>query len=259
MAATRDRRTWNDVQLREAVAGNRSWRAVARSLGLKATSAGVIRTLKRHADRLGLDATHFTGQRRWSDGQLRAVVLGSSCWADVLAGLGVIDNGENRVRVKGHAVRLGLDYTHLKKLDRSATPAEVFDEPTRPESLRYAASAVAMAWFSLRGCAVALPVEPQEYDLLVTTAKGVQRVQVKSCASRNGHGRWNVGIGRRPYALDKSAGKMPYDPDSLDLFFVLLGDGSIYIIPSSVVAGRVAIDAETYSPYRVGDASSLMR
>jgi hypothetical protein len=52
---------------------------------------------------------------------------------------------------------------------------------------------------------------------------------------------------------------MPYDPDSLDLFFIVLGDGSIFVIPGSVLAGRVGIDAETYSPYRVGDASSLMR
>ncbi|MEI8412017.1 group I intron-associated PD-(D/E)XK endonuclease [Kribbella sp. CCNWLY201] len=259
MAATKDRRTWNDAQLRQAVADNQSWRAVARALGLKATSAGVIRTIKRHADRLGLNATHFTGQRRWSDGQLRSVLLGSSCWAEVLTGLGVIDNGENRVRVKGHAVRLGLDCTHLTKLERPETPVDVFNEPMRPEMLRYAASAVAMAWFSLRGCAVALPVEPQEYDLLVTTTKGIQRVQVKTSASRNGKGRWQVGIGWRPYVLDKTAGKMPYDPDSLDLFFIVLGDGSIYVIPSSVVAGRVAIDPENYTPYRVGDASSLLR
>ncbi len=259
MAATRDKRTWNDAQLRQAVADSQSWRAVARALGLKATSAGVIRTMKRHADRLGLDTLHFTGQRRWSDSQLRQVMLGATCWADVLTGLGVIDNGENRVRVKGHAARLGLDCTHLKTPQASLTSGEVFDQPFRPEMLRYAASAVATAWFSLRGCAVALPTEPQEYDLLVTTAKGIQRVQVKTCGSRNGKGRWNVGVGRRPYVLDKSAGKMPYDPDSLDLFFIVLGDGSIYVIPSAVLAGRVAIDAGNYASYRVGDASSLLR
>jgi hypothetical protein len=259
MKTTGDRRTWTDAQLRQAVADSPSWRAVARALGLKGTSAGVIRTVKRHAARLGLDTSHFTGQRRWSDQRLREAVVGSSCWADVLAGLGVIDNGENRVRVKGHAIRLGLDCTHLKKLELPATPDDVFSEPFRPETLRTAASALAMAWFTLRGCAVALPVEPEPYDLLVTTSKGIQRVQVKTCASRNGKGYWNVGVGRRPYVLDKSAGKMPYDPDSIDLFFILLGDGSIYVIPGSVLAGRVGISAESYTPYRVGDASSLLR
>jgi hypothetical protein len=102
-------------------------------------------------------------------------------------------------------------------------------------------------------------MEPEVYDFLVTTKKGVQRVQVKSSerAGRDGH--WDVGIGRRPYVLDKTARKMPYDPDDIDLFFILLGDGSIYLIPSSVLAGRIRIYVDTYAPYRVGDASSLMR
>ena len=185
-------------------------------------------------------------------------MLGSTCWADVLAGLGVIDNGENRIRVKGHAARLGLDCTHLRTPQDPLTAGEVFNQPFRPETLRTAAPALAMAWFALHGCAVALPVEPQEYDLLVTTSKGIQRVQVKSCSSRTSKGHWLVGVGRRPYVLDKSASKMPYDPDTLDLFFIVLGDGSIYVIPSSVLAGRVGISAENYTPYRVGDASSLL-
>jgi hypothetical protein len=259
MNTTGDTRTWNDEQLRVAVEGNHSWRAVACALGLKGTSAGVVRTIKRHASRLELDTSHFTGQRRWSDTKLRQVMLGATCWADVLTGLGVVDNAENRVRVKGHSARLRLDTTHLKTPHAPPTGGDQFAQSFRPEMLRYAASAVAMAWFSLRGCAVALPTEPQEYDLLVTTAKGIQRVQVKTCAARDSKGRWQVGVGRRPYVLDKSAGKMPYDPDSLDLFFILLGDGSIYLIPSHVLAGRVGIDAAAYAPYRVGDASSLMR
>ncbi|HEY9337938.1 MAG TPA: group I intron-associated PD-(D/E)XK endonuclease, partial [Kribbella sp.] len=135
----------------------------------------------------------------------------------------------------------------------------IFDEPVRPEMLRYSAAAVAMAWFTLRGCAVALPIEPQEYDLLVTTPDGVQRVQVKSCAAPTKRGYWHVGIGRRPYVLDKTAGKVPYDPDSIDLFFIVLGDGSIYVIPNAVLAGRTSISAANYTPYRVGDASSLLR
>ncbi|WP_327635047.1 group I intron-associated PD-(D/E)XK endonuclease [Kribbella sp. NBC_00482] len=259
MTTPGDRRTWNDEELREAVRTSRSWRAAARALGLKGTSAGTVRTLKRHASRLELDTSHFTGQRRWSDQQLREAVTMASRWADVLAGLGVIDNGENRVRIKAHAIRLGLECAHLKSAQPQPTsPDEVFDEPVRPEMLRYSAAALAMAWLTLRGCAVALPIEPQAYDLLVTTSKGIQRVQVKSCASRNRRGYWDVGIGRRPYTLDKSAGKMPYDPESIDLFFIVLGDGSIYVIPSSVLAGRKSISAESYLAYRVGDASSLL-
>ncbi|WP_344195006.1 group I intron-associated PD-(D/E)XK endonuclease [Kribbella karoonensis] len=250
------RRTWTDAQLVEAVESCPSWRAVARALGLKNTSTGAIR---RHAARLELDTSHFTGQRRWSDQRLREAVAAASCWADVLVDLGIVDNGAERVRVKGHAVRLGLDCRHLKSPLAQPAPIEIFDEPVRPEMLRYSAAALAMAWFTLRGCAVALPVEPQEYDLLVTTSEGIQRVQVKSCAARNKRGYWHVGIGRRPYVLDKTAGKLPYDPESIDLFFIVLGDGSIYVIPSAILAGRTSISADSYAPYRVGDASSLLR
>lgn len=254
-----DRRNWTDDDLQSAIKDSHSWRGVARALGLKGTSAGSIRVLKRHAERLGLDSAHFTGQRPWSDAQLRAAVPAATCWADVLSALGILDNGTARTSVKGHAVRLGLDFTHFERPRDPVADGELFDRPVQLTTLRYAASAVAMAWFTLRGCAVALPVEPQEYDLLVTTAKGVQRVQVKTCSARNGRGYWGVGIGRRPYTLDKTASKMPYDPDTIDLFFVLLGDGSIYVIPTSVVAGRKSISAESYAPYRVGDASSLLQ
>jgi hypothetical protein len=106
---------------------------------------------------------------------------------------------------------------------------------------------------------VALPIEPQTSDLLVTTSKGIQRVQVKSSSAPSGKGYWQVGIGRRPYVLDKTASRMPYDPEDIDLFFIVLGDGSIYIIPSSVLAGRVGISPKNYAEYRVGDASSLLR
>ncbi|MGW5188794.1 hypothetical protein ACWEOO_06035 [Kribbella sp. NPDC004138] len=254
-----DRRTWNDDDLRQAAAENHSWRGVARALGLKGTSAGTVRSLKKHAERLALDTAHFTGQRQWSDRKLREVMRDATCWADVIAGLGVSDGAESRVRIKGHAVRLGLDCSKLRPSPSSQPTTEPFQLTLRPEMLRAAAPALAMAWFTLHGCAVALPMEPEVYDLLVTTTDGIQRVQVKSCASRNGRGYWDVGIGRRPYVLDKTAGKMPYDPDTIDLFFIVLGDGSIYVIPSSVLAGRVSISAESYTPYRVGDASSLLR
>jgi hypothetical protein len=259
MKTSGERRTWTDMELRQAVVDSKSWRAVAGALGLKGTSAGTVRSLKRHAVRLELDTAHFTGQRRWTDRELRAVMREATCWADVFAGLGIGDSPDTRIRIKGHAVRLGLDCAALRPSEARSLQGEVFDQPVRPEMLRVAAPAVAMAWFTLRGCAVALPVEPQVYDLLVTTEKGIERVQVKSCARPLSSGRWQVEIGRRPYVLDKSASKMPYDPDDLDLFFILLGDGSIYVIPSSVLGGLVRIYAETYAPYRVGNASGLLR
>jgi hypothetical protein len=175
-----------------------------------------------------------------------------------LFGLDVIDNAESRVRVRGHAARLGLDIGHLRAPLVPVASGEAFAGLVQPSMVRVAAPAIAMAWFTLRGCAVALPIEPQEYDLLVTMPEGIRRIQVKSTTCQLQSGRWQVQVGRRPYTLDKSAGKAPYDPDSLDYFFILTGDGCIYLIPSEALAGRVSIYADSYDSYKVGDASSLL-
>ena len=105
---------------------------------------------------------------------------------------------------------------------------------------------------------MAIPAEPRVYDLLVTFADGIKRVQVKSSVCRTRTGTWQVIVGRRPYSLDKTASVAPYDPDSLDLFFVVDGDGAIYLLPSCVVAGRTRISIRGYAQYLVGDASSLL-
>src|SRR5580658_10105350 len=101
-----DRRIWTDPQLVSAVAKSSSWRGVMRELGLCATSAGSIRIVKRHVARLGLDTSHFTGQRRWSDSQLRRALATSYSWPELLSELGL---AHDRTRIKAHAARLGLD------------------------------------------------------------------------------------------------------------------------------------------------------
>jgi hypothetical protein len=206
-----------------------------------------------------LDSSHFTGQRKWTDVQLRRAVADGSSWSEVIHQLRMFDNGENRVRLKGHAARLGLDVCHLEASPRQQLPTAILDQPPEPAWLRTAAPAIAMAWFGLRGWAVALPIEPQEYDLLVTMPAGVQRVQVKSTTCRSMRNGWQVGVGRRPYNLDKTAGKAPYDPDTVDLFFIVDGDGGIHLIPASVLGGRVGITLDSYAEYRVGDAVSLLK
>src|SRR5580658_4234777 len=101
---------WSDIDLTSAVAESRSWRGVMRELGLCVTSAGSIRIVKRRVATLGLDTSHFTGQRRWSDAQLRRAVASAYSWPELQAELGLIhDSADDRTRVKAHAARLGLD------------------------------------------------------------------------------------------------------------------------------------------------------
>lgn len=208
--------------------------------------------------RLKLDTSHFSGKRSWSDHKLRDAVAAASTWAEVLKLLNVRDISPNRTRLKGHAFRLGLDVAHLDPAPTRPGPSDVGRTSPRRDQLRYAASAIATAWFTLRGFATSTAAESQEYDLLVAMPEGLKRVQVKSTTRRSSNGRWFVRIGRRPYSLDKSASAMPYDPEKIDFFFIVTANGALYLVPPRAVAGRIGVHIENYSEYRVGDASSLL-
>ena len=257
MSSQRRSRRWNDDQLRAAIASARSWRSTARALGLRSNSAGVLRGLKARALELGLDSSHFTSQRRWSDPQLRDAVTNASSWSVVLRRLGLTDNAEARVRVKGHAVRVGLDVSHLAP-SAIECHTELTDITPDAALLSRASEQFASAWFSVRGAVVAKPDHPAAYDLLVAFGGRYQRIQVKTTTWRAEHGSWTVNVSRRPYVLDKTASRQPYDPDELDQFFIIDGDLSVYLIPSHVIAGRTTINVGAYQAFRVGDASSLL-
>jgi hypothetical protein len=123
--------------------------------------------------------------------------------------------------------------------------------------LRDAATSIAASWFSLCGFNVAVPLEPAVYDLLVAMPEGIRRVQVKTttCFGKDG---WTVVVGRRPYSVGNRERLVPYDPESIDWFFIVDGDLTIYLIPSRVIAGRVAILLHTYTKYVVGSAAGLV-
>ena len=238
------------------MAASATWRHVMRTLGLNANSAGAIRIVRRQVERLGLDTSHFRGKRIWSDAQLRRAVIDSQSWDELLTTLSLGPrNGDGRIRVKAHAIRLGPDLSHLENpVGKSPGPADV-----KPDLryLRDAATSLAASWFSLCGLSVALPAEPTVYDLLVVMPEGIKRVQVKTttCYSKDG---WTVVVGRRPYSIGNRERRIPYDPESIDWFFIVHGDLTIYIIPSRVIAGRIAILLHTYTKYVVGNAAGLM-
>ena len=141
-----NKRTWSDSQLAAAVAASRSWRGVMRELGLGVTSAGAIRIVKRHVIRLNLDTSHFRGQRRWSDAQLRRAVAHAYSWRELASELGLAhSDGDVRVRIKAHAMRLGLDLSRLQASDATEVPSSGL----RPDikRLRDSGTAIAAMWF----------------------------------------------------------------------------------------------------------------
>jgi hypothetical protein len=187
---------------------------------------------------------------------LREAVTERRTWDEVLATLGLsAQAGGARTLVKAHALRLGLDVSHLGR------PAHHVADLTELEPnlahLRHAAESLAATWFILCGRNVAFPVEPDTYDLLVDMPQGPKRVQVKTTTFKSKDG-WMVQIGRRPYSIGNNALLVPYDPEIIEFFFIVDGDLDMYLIPSRVIAGRVQILLRTYSGYIVGNAAGLM-
>jgi hypothetical protein len=232
------RKSYDDAALAAAIATSHSWRGVLRSLGLHATSAGAMRTARRHADRLALDYSHFTGQRTWSDAALIRAVAESRSWTQVATALGVA-GGSSYPVLKGHALRLGLDTSHI-----GAPPARSkrsCDPVPDPAYLRRAGSLLAASWFALCGYDVSWPLEPCRYDLLVHVPEKTERVQVKTTTQPSGS---TV----RLAPGDKS---QIYDPDDIDSFFIIGSDLSCYWIPIEVVAGFRGITLAAYTEYRI--------
>jgi hypothetical protein len=125
-------------------------------------------------------------------------------------------------------------------------------------NLRSAAPSLAAAWFMLRRCTVSFPVEPAVFDLLASLPDGVKRVQVKT-STRWNKTSWEVSVGHRPYSEGNRKPQVPYDPDEIDLFFIVDGDLNIYMIPVREIAGRTSIVMRKYQEYRVGNVKEMMQ
>jgi hypothetical protein len=238
-------RQYDDASLAAAIAAAHSWRGVLRELGLQSTSAGSLRAARRHADRLGLDYSHFTGQRKWTDKALADAIEAARSWTQVAALLGV-SGGSSLPALKGHALRLGLDTSHIGS--RSMPESGWTFDPSSA-CLRHAGSLIAAAWFALCGYEVSWPLEPYRYDLLVRSADRTERVQVKTTARRLG----------RVWAVDIAPGGKgaAYDPDDVDSFFVIDAELCCYFIPIAAVAGFGTIGLSAYGEYLVAQSGFI--
>jgi hypothetical protein len=231
--------------------------------GDRSRSAGAVRIVRRRADELGLDHSHFRGKRQWSDAQLRQAVAHCQSWPEVLAQLGLSAKDANLPpHIKSHAARLDLNTSHLNRVGHTGrqpdeAPAQLSELNADLGHLRVAAETLAATWFALRGCDVSLPIGSTAYDLLAGTDDGISRVQVKTTTYASHEG-WVVTVGHHPDTHSKKGQLLAYDPDEIDLFFIVDGDMTMYLIPSRAIAGRVRILLRTYRKYMVGNASGLL-
>lgn len=84
------------------------------------------------------------------------------------------------------------------------------------------------------------------------------RVQVKTTTSATKYG-WEAGVGHHPDTHSKRHGQvLAYSPDEIDLFFIIDGDMTMYLIPSRAIAGRVSILLRTYRKYIIGNVRGFL-
>lgn len=232
-------RSYSDGDLVEALKTSTSWRGVLRALKLTTTSAGSMRSVRAHADRLGLSYSHFRGQRRWSERELVDAVIASDSWAQVATALG-LKGGSATTTLRGHAYRLALDTAHLTTQPR---PRQV-DQDLVPQRalLARAGPLVAASWFELCGIPVSWPLEPTRYDLLVWQRGRADRVQVKTSAHRRGS-TWVVQLATTRKEVHT------YGPEEIECFFIIDGDLNYYLIPLQVVCRLKSVSLSAYQDY----------
>jgi PD-(D/E)XK endonuclease len=256
--SVRNRRTWSDGDLVVAVRNARSWRGVLRNLGLYPD--GPTHVVRREAERLALDVSHFGSGLRCTDAELIAALVKAASWTELLSSLGMRpESRRSKEKVKARAAQLSLSLDHLARPGRvlAREPAALSDLAPQLAHLRDAAQSLAMAWFLLRGLWPANPIEPRPYDLLVDTPTGVKRVQVKTTTSRATSGSWQVRIARHGGGGDRHDRMVPYRADEIDLFVIIDGELMLYLIPLTAVMGRTQICLGPYSEFIVGSATSL--
>ena len=120
----------NDDDLRRAVKAAVSWRGVLRELGYATTNGRTAALLRHRAETLGLDTTHFRGQRSWSDADLRSAIQSAANWGSVMRALGFgTGGGSVLVAVKSRAVQLNIDCSHLHRHHKVPRGEVPFTDP----------------------------------------------------------------------------------------------------------------------------------
>lgn len=132
--------------------------------------------------------------------------------------------------------------------------------PTRPTVLQQRNSkkqgdvglGVAIGWFTTKGYTVCVPLtDSQAYDLVVDDGHRLLRVQVKTTNYQH-RGVYSVELRTKGGNRSGCGKTKKFDPHAVDAVFILVGDGSKYFIPATVVKARNNIAlSRSYDTYRI--------
>lgn len=101
---------WTEEDLRQSIALSKTWKEVCDKLGLK--ECGTTR-LRKIADSLLIDYSHFRWNRTYSKEELTKVVANSRSYRQVLLSLGRDETGSAYRFVKNKIKELELDISHF--------------------------------------------------------------------------------------------------------------------------------------------------
>jgi hypothetical protein len=119
--------------------------------------------------------------------------------------------------------------------------------------------AAAVNWFVQNGYVVSIPlVDSQRYDLVVDDGNQLQRVQVKTTTHKNRHLRYVVEL--RTMGGNRSGQTIKFfNPEEVELLFVLADDHSTYLVPSKDLRNKSTISLGPISDkYRVSATAAAV-
>lgn len=140
---------------------------------------------------------------------------------------------------------------------RIVTPFDTGSE-TPMSMLRESALGSAITWFLARGHVASLPITQASYDLVVDSRFGLKKIQIKTTNTKTLGERWTVKITKQIYCSDmkpNANGKrkaVAYEEGEVDLFFVVCGDGSRYLVPYDATRDLTSITLDDkYVEYKL--------
>lgn len=110
----------------------------------------------------------------------------------------------------------------------------------------------AIAWFTMRGYTVSVPLtDSQDYDLVVEIEGQLRRVQVKTTTHQR-NGKYVATLKVSGGNKSGTGATKTFDQEAVDFVFILTEDSSKYLIPSVSIEGKYAISlCEKYEKFAV--------
>lgn len=181
-------------------------------------------------------------------------VAESKTWSGVARRVGTGTDRTSIESMRELACQLGLETSHLqmRQIRPVQLPAALPDQTF--ENFGLEAEYLAAAWFVSRGFRVTLASSGLPYDLILDSGEELQRVQVKSTTATPGaDGKVAVKVSRLTASAGAGTNRRDqcYAPTDFDLFFILTGEGHVFLVPLQGVAGQKRLTVGPASPFYV--------